>query len=70
MGKVSYILPAIKYVLVCMRVASMLYIAALKIFAYTSTNATDLRGINRVVGRGVSDAVSLFRDSADHHLFF
>ena len=53
----------------------MLYIAALKIFAYTNTNATDLNlrtylGINRVVGRGVSDAVSLFRDSTDHHLFF
>ena len=47
----------------------MLYIAAIRIFMNTS--ATDLMylGINRVVGWGVSDAVSLFRDSADHHLF-
>ena len=42
----------------------MLYIAALKPYLRTYL------GINRVVGRGVSDAVSLFRDSADHHLFF
>ena len=37
----------------------MLYIAAIRIFM----------NIYRVVGRGVSDAVSLFRHSADHHLF-
>ena len=53
----------------------MLYIAALKIFAYTNANATDLTYVRIWVligwlGWGVSDAVSLFRDSADHHLFF
>ena len=46
----------------------MLCIAAITIFI--NTNATDLMYlcINRVVGQGVSDAVTLFRDSADHHL--
>ena len=47
----------------------MLYITAIRIFM--NTNATDFMylGINRVVGRGVSDAVSLIRDSAGYHLF-
>ena len=47
----------------------MLYITAIRIFM--NTNATDFMypGIHRVVGRGISDAVSLICDGAGYHLF-
>ena len=47
----------------------MLYITAIRIFMNTNTTDFMYLGINRVVGWGVSDAVSLIRDSAGYHLF-